>query len=192
MTNFAPTATPRVIELYLSAGVQHRIQFRRPRGEGISASLIAARASFAALYTNMQPLLPTDFAWQGEFYIPQDTEVEGGTGYTGPGSIVGAISPATYTGVMKITATSFTGRSSASNTKLELFGVFWDPSDVGGPAANGKVDAGESPEVSAAIADLNTSAQTHGIDGTTAFFHPYATIKPNDKLLKLVRRGLIT
>jgi hypothetical protein len=139
----------------------------------------------------MQPLLPTDFAWQGEFYIPQDTDVEGGTGYGGPGSIVGAVSPALYTGVMKVTATSFTGRSSASNTKLELFGVFWDPSDVAGPAANGKVETGESSEVAAAVAALNTSAQTHAIDGTTAFFHPYATIKPNDKLLKLVRRGLI-
>jgi len=190
--NFAVTATPRVIELYLSAGVPHRIQFRRPRGEGISASLIAARASFAALYTNLQPLLPNDFAWQGEFYIPQDSEIEGGTGYTGPGSIVGAQDPADYTGVMKVTATTFTARSSGANTKLEVFGVFWDPADVDGPAANAKVDAGESPEVAAAIADLNTSAQTHAIDGTTAFFHPYATVKSNDKLLKLVRRGLIS
>jgi len=189
--NFAPTATPRVIELYVSVGVQHRVQFRRPRGEGISSSLTAARGTFAALYTNMQPLLPDDFAWQGEFYIPEDSDIEQGTGFTGPGSIVGAISPSTYTGVMKITATSFTGRSSASNTKLELFGVFWDPSDVSGPAANGKVTNGESSEVAATVGALNGGSSTYAIDGTIATFHPYATVKPNDKLLKLVRRGLI-
>ncbi len=190
--NFAPTATPRVIELYVSAGVQHRAQFRRPRGEGISSSLTAARATFATLYGNMQPLLPDDFAWQGEFYIPQDSDTEQGTGYTGPGSIVGAKSPSIYTGVMKVTATSFIGRSSASNSKCELFGVYWDPSDVMGPAANGKVDSGESSEVAATIAGLNSAGTSYGIDGTVLAFHPYATVKPNDKLLKLVRRGLIT
>jgi len=191
MTAFAPTATPRVLERYVSAGVEHVMQLRRPRGEGISSSLIAARATFTGLATALTALLPTDFAWLSELYIPEDSDVAQGTGYPGPGSIVGSQTISDYTGVMKITATTFTGRSILSNTKVEVFGVFWDPSDTAGPAANGKVTTGESSDVAAAVTLLNGSGTTYAIDGAIATFHQYATIKPNDKLLKLVRRGLI-
>lgn len=190
--NFAPTATPRVIEKYVSAGVEHSMQFRRPRGEGISSSLTAARSRFTAMLTALVTLLPTDFAWLDESYIPQDSDVAGGTGWGGPGSLVGPQVLTTYTGVMKVTATTFTARSSGANTKIEVFGVFWDPSDVAGPAANGKVDAGESSVIAAAVTALNAGSGIYAIDGTQAFAHPYATVKPNDKLLKLVRRGLIS
>lgn len=190
--DFAPTATPRVLEKYVSAGVEHVMEFRRPRGEGPATSLTAARATFAAIHTNLSALLPNDFAWLDELYIPQDSDVASGSGWGGPGSIVGSQDPADYTPIMKITATSFSGRSVQSKTRISIFGVFWDPSDVSGPAADGRVLSGENSAIAAVVTALNNTAPTYAIDGTLAAFHPRATVKPNDKLLKLVRRGLIT
>lgn len=192
MPNFAPINTPRVVTGYVSAGVQHKVILRRPRGEGVSTSLTNARATFEGLAGTLQALLPDDFAWLSERYIPQDSDIEQGTGYTGPGDITGAIAVALYTPTKKITATTFTGRSVESNGRLSIFGVFWDMDTVGGEATDGIVLSGESPAIANSVALLNSTGETYAIDGTQLAFNPYATVKPNDKLLKLVRRGLIT
>ncbi len=192
MPNYAPTATPRVLWDYVSAGVQHRMQARRPRDEGVSASLVAARGTFLGLISALNALLPTDFAFVDEFYIAQDTDVTTTTGYTGPGSIVGLVSPALYTPAMKVTDTTFSGKGTVSKTRMGIFGVFWDPSDVAGPAANGRASTSESTEITNCLIVLNSTQRTYAIDGTIATFGSYANIKVNDDLLGKVRRGLIS
>lgn len=192
MPNYAVTATPRVLWDYLSAGVQHRIQVRRPRDESSSTSLTAARSLFVAVFGALQPLLPTDFAWIQELYIPQDDDTASNSGYTGPGSLVGAMDPADYTPAMKVTATTFVGKGTRSKTKLSVFGVFWDPSAPAGPAANGRVSTGESVPIATCVTSLNGATRTYAIDGTVATFSGYANIKVNDDLLAKVRRGVIS
>jgi len=190
MANYAVTATPRVIATYISAGIQHTMECRRPRGEAPATSINNAHATMADFSGAFASLLPTDFLFVDSVYIPQDSDVSTPSGSL-PGGPTGLIDPATYTGVMKVTATTMSGKSNGSKTKISIFGVFWDPSDVAGPAANGKVTIAEDATVATAHTNLNSVAPTYAIDGTIATFHPYATVKPNDKLLKLVRRGLI-
>jgi len=191
LTNYAVTATPRVIWEYVSVGIQHRIQVRRPRDEGVSGSLVGARATFTGLISALHALLPTDFAWVNELYIAQDDDSATATGYTGPGSIVGLQDPADYTSMKKVTGTTFVGKGAHAKTKLTIFGVFWDMEDPTEPASNGRVTPAEEAAIGACITVLNSSARTYAIDNSVATFSNYANIKVNDDLLGKIRRGTI-
>jgi len=190
VADYAVTNTPRVIVAYTSAGIEHHAEARRPRDEASATSITQAHAFLADFFGALAPLLPEDFLFTDSVYIPQDSEVSTPSGSL-PGNPTGLQAVADYTAVMKVTATTFSAKSSASKTRISAFGVFWDPSDVSGPAANGKVTALEDSNVALAITNMNTVARTYAIDGTLATFHPSATVKPNDKLMKLVRRGLL-
>ncbi len=193
MTTFAPSATKRVIETYISAGVQHTVTFRRARSEGVSAALTAARATFEQVVLALASQLPDDFAWVTEEYILEDEEIRHPSGWTGPGSIVGDVDVTTLTAIEKITGTTFQGKGSGgSKCRFTIYGTSWDQHTVGADAANGRVTVGEDAGVAAVVTTLNGGTPTYAIDNTIATFYAYANVKVNDHLLALVRKGSIT
>ena len=185
--DFAPNVTPRVIWRYKSAGFEHNMMFRVSRGISVSSGAAAARSAASALTAALAPLLPIDFEWLDGLYALQDEDTFT-PGFGVPTNPSGVQDVADYTPMMKGTATTFLGNGGASKTKVSVYGVFWDPSDVAGPAANGQVKAAEDANVAAAIAALNAASGIVSIANVTASWKAYATVKPNDHYVALARK----
>jgi hypothetical protein len=163
------------------------MEFRAARGSSNAANISNGRAAAAGLAAALQSLLPEDFVFQEEFYCPQDTDIFLPTGAL-PAQPTGAIAIADYTPVMRGTATTFSGKGGPSKARVSVFGVFWDPSDVDGPAANGAVDSGEDATVAGALTFLATATGLRSIANEAVVWYPRATVKCNDHYVKLARR----
>jgi hypothetical protein len=191
MTTYAPTFTGRFRATYQAAGIVHTAQLRKVRGAS-DASIQNLRGTLGSIFAVWADHLPTDFEWltaewarqDEEFFTPNDL----------PDPVTGAKTPALYTPIQKITATTFSGRAPGSKARVSMFGIFWMFSDTSDDentfAYDGKVTAGEDARVQDTIDLLNTQTAANSGDG--AIWYPRATIKPNDHLLRLVRRGLIS
>lgn len=187
MTTFAPDFTPRVKYTYQSAGLEHSITMRVARGTSDSAAVSGVANALGALFGALASLLPTDAKFIAGFLYRQDSSIAlGGQGL--PTQPTGVQDIADYTPMMRATATTFKGSREGTSVHYEVFGVFWDPSDVAGGAANGKVNSAESAPVAAAIAALNAASILTTINGFHPIYYPYATVKPNDYWVGQVRR----
>ena len=187
MTTFAPDYTTRVVYKYLSAGFQHSWTFRVPLGTGVTAAFLSVGGVVEDLTAASQSLMPTDFAITDIIVIPENDSV--GISF-GPdiGQPTGAQDIADYTPLMRGTGTTFKGSGQGSPAHICFFGMFWDPSDVAGPAANGRVEAAENAVVSAMISVLRGAGSITTIQGGAISWKGYATVKENDYWVKQARK----
>ena len=187
MTTYAPDATPRVTYKYQSAGFIHSLTLRVARGTSDASAVSQVAAALGTVAGILAPLLPTDFAFVSGALYRQDSSIAlGGQGL--PTQPTGVQDIADYTPMMRATATTFKGAANGVSWHSEWFGVFWDPSDVAGPAANGKVNSAESATIASAIAAWNASAGITTIEGHHPGVYAYATVKPNDYWVKQARK----
>lgn len=187
MTTHAPTYTPRFRFKYVSAGFEHHIQFRCARDANLATTVSGIADTLSTMGTLLAELMPEDFAWVSCEVAHQDSELFNPEP-TLPTQPTGENALSLYTPLMRGTATVFKGRGIGAKVSAQLFGLFWDFSDVAGPAANGKVDGGESSPIHGAINALNGNAAITNIVGASPFWYDYATVKQNDHYVKLARR----
>lgn len=187
MPDFAPDATPRMRFGYTSAGFQHHILIRCLRDGSLGTQQPAMEAAVGALTTALASLLPEDFVYTTGEFAAQDSDVFD-SGFTLPAQPTGTQALSTYTPIMRGTATTFKGKGGGSKISVSVFGVFWDPSDTAGPAANGRVEAAEDATVAAAITALSSHSIWASIANAPVNWYNFATVKPNDHYVKLARK----
>jgi len=190
MPTYAPNFTGRAKFEYQCAGLVHTVQLRKARG----SSDATIRDLAGVVYTLFNPwngLLGSDFVWLSAAWARQDEDFF--TPMDLPTAIEGSRDPTQFTPIQKITATTFSGRAPFSKARFSIYGIFWEftnqVSDDNTFAYDGKVLGSEMTEVNDTVAA--TSGQLAAGSGQGAIFYPRATVKPNDRLLRLVRRGLI-
>jgi hypothetical protein len=188
MTTFAPTFTPRWKGTYVAASVQHTLQLRGPRGASFSTMdgyRDRAREVFDALHGD----LCSDFAWvsaevaltDSDVFLPATTPTVG---------MAGTNSLSDYSPIDKISALTLSGRTDEGRSRFSIFGLLFLGSTPGDIGADGLVTTAEVAGLSSVIGTANT--YFYGNSGQLAVWHNRATFKPNDHLLKLVRRGIIS
>lgn len=188
MPDYAPTATPRFRAFYRSAGFEHHMMLRYARGTSVSDVVTRGRNATGSLAVALQDLLPEDFQWLSIAYALQDSDVFIGDTALPIGSLSPAAPLSTYTPIMRGTNTQFKGTGGGSKVALNFFGLFYNPSDVSGPAANGQVDSGEDLSIAAAISALNSATGIYSIANSPASWYNFATVKSHDHYVKLARR----
>jgi hypothetical protein len=192
MTSYAPTFTGRWRGHYVAAGLSHTFQLRKVRG-ATNADIQNLAGTAGAIFQVWADKLPTDFVWTSAEWAAQDSEVF--TPSAPPAFTTGVLSPtpATYTPIQKITATTFSGKAPGSKARFSMFGIIWEFSNVAGDSEtlsyDGKVLGTEDSRVTDVVA--LTAGQLSAGSGQGAIFYNVATVKPNDHLLRLVRRGFI-
>lgn len=188
MTTHAPDFTPRLVVKYQSAGLNHSNTFRVARGSATGPAIETMSNAAQALYNSLESLLPVGFNVTDQVYYNQDSNVgfpQGTAGFVQP---TGAKLLADYTPMMRATETVFIGNGGGAPYHIGVFGVFWDPSDVTGPAANGRVGVGESTVIEDAYAALAANGGISSIVGVAIAWKTYATVKPNDYWVRQVRK----
>jgi hypothetical protein len=187
MTTYAPTFTPRYRSVYVAAGVQHTIQIRGPRGENLT-QMTDRGSNLYSVFNNLADYLADDFEWISSDVALTDEDTWQPT--TNPLAVTGLVDATTFTPIHKITGTTFSGRSPGSRARLTVFGLKWPFLTSGNISENGIVTATELAEVGDAVA-ICTAHFCAG-SGLSAAFYNRVTVKPNDLLLKDVRRGIIS
>jgi hypothetical protein len=187
MTSYAPNFTPRWRGKYVAAGVEHTIQLRTARGASFAA-LDTAGPHVSDVFSAFASLLADDFAWISAEIALTDSDVFS-PGTIAPG-VTGTVDATTFSPIQKITATSFTGRSPGSRGRVSLYGVQWFVDVSGVDASNGVVTTAEFGGVGTAAGLLSSFFAAN--NGLPSAFPGRATIKENDHLLRLVRRGIIS
>lgn len=188
MTTFAPTFSPRWKGTYVVAGVQHTIQFRSSRGTTFSG-MDAFAGIAASIFDAVHGDLCSDFGWvQAEIALTDSDVFLPAT--TPSVTTPGGNSISDYSPIDKISAMTLTGKSPTARSRFSIFGLLFLGSTPGDIGADGNVTISELAGLATIIGIANTSA--HAADGSVAVFHSRATFKPNDHLLKLVRRGIIS
>jgi hypothetical protein len=188
MTTFAPTISPRWKGTYICAGIQHTIQVRGIRGQDFS-TMNGLRDHVTAMFSAIHGDLCEDFEWiqaeialtDSDVFIPSTT----------PSAITaGGNSLSDYSPIDKISAMTISGKSSTARARLSIYGCLFLGSTPGDIGADGLVKSTEL----AGLATIKGIADEYfkAADGTDATWRSIATFKPNDHLLKLVRRGVIT
>lgn len=191
MTTHAPDFTARLVVKYQSAGLNHSNTFRCARGTSIGSGIGLMSAAAQAFYNSLASLLPVGFNVTDQIYYAQDSSVGSPQGTAGFAQPTGVKLIADYTPMMRATETTFIGTGGSAPYHLGVFGVFWDPSDVTGPAANGRAGVGESTVVEDAYAALAAHGSITSIVGVGIAWKTYATIKPNDYWVRQVRKLFI-
>src|SRR5690349_16402871 len=194
MTTYAPNFTPRLRVHYVACGLQHTIQVRAPRGTG-AGPLSDRRGVIHDIFNLWAPKLCTDFAFISAEYALTDSELF--TPIDPPFPVTGTKGPGLYSAKQKVTSTNFAGRAATSRARFSLFGILWIQ-DIIADALDAEDDGSRNgivtPAENALVADTATAAtsQFFANSGEATSWYPRATIKTNDHLLKLVRRGTIS
>ena len=191
MTTYSPDYTSRYRAHYNACGITHTVQLRKALGAtpGATALLAGTLGAIFGVWTND---LADDFAWLSAEQADQGSDIFYPT--DPPPSVTGLKEITRFTPFQKVTHTRFGGRGFGSRASFEMFGVWWEYSnilsDLNTIGYDGKVLAAEDPRVASTIALLNTQAFANSGGPTT--WNPIATIKVNDYWLKKVRSGGIT
>lgn len=187
MTTYAPTFTPRYRVHYRAAGLEHSVQCRGPRGA--SAVAMTTRGnSFHTIFNDLATRLADDFAWISADVALTDSDLW--TPASVPASVTGVIALADFTIAQRITGTTFSGRAAGSKARFTLFGIQWVQATTTEAGNDFVVQGSEDGGVAAAVTEA--SGQFYAGSGAGALFYNRATIKPNDHLVKLARRGIIS
>ena len=194
MTTYAPHFTPRLRVHYSAWGLQHTIQVRCPRGTS-AIEIQNRKGAIHDIFNLWSAILALDFAFIGAEYAMTDSEVFLPT--DPPESVDGSVAAEFVTPIQKITSTTFAGKATDSRARFSLYGLRWNlakpnisPSGTDDGSYNGVITPAENALVTnTAIA---ATSQFFAVSGTSTFWYRRATIKPNDHLLKLVRRGTIS
>lgn len=188
MTSYASNFTPRYKARYLAGGIEHTIQVRAARGASFSVTE-ALRGPVRDAYMAVVAIVYDDFAWISAEVALTDSDVFGPA--TVPDPLVGnIIDPALNSAMLRISPLTFTGRSAGSKGRFSMFGVSFGTDAAAALGGDGKLTSAEVAGIStiAGVASANFRAGS----GEPAIYPLLATVKPNDHLLRLVRRGTIT
>ena len=192
MTTYAPNFTPRYKAKYHVAGLDHTIQLRTTRGASSSVTN-ALRESLYDMFNVWSAQLAEDFAWISAEYALTDSDIF----FPGdmPDAVLGGQALAEFSVQDKITSTGFVGKAAGSKAKVFLYGISWNPDNLVSPPVpdtsnDFRVQGTDNANVLACQTSLNLRARANS--GEFTVWYPYANIKPNDRLLALARRGLIT
>ena len=194
MTTYAPNFTPRLRVKYVPARLQHTIQVRGPRGT--SFALMSNRCAVIHDVFNLwAPKLANDFAFISAEVALTDSEIWYPT--DPPAAVTGSLAPSTFSPTQKITSTSFAGKAADSRARLSLFGIRWvqgNPLDEAPSTFDGSYNGVITPAENALVSNTVTAITTQffAVSGEATRWYPRATIKINDHLLKLVRRGTVS
>lgn len=188
LTTYAPTFTPRYRATYICAGLRHTITARGPRGASFS-TMDGYKDRMRELFSFCHGDLCEDFTWvQGEVAL---TDSDVFLPATTPSAITaGGNALSDYSPITKISAMTISGKADDSRARFSIFGLLFGGTTPGDIGSDGLVKASEL----AALASMVTLANTYfyANSGQLAHYRSIATYKPNDHLLKLVRRGTIT
>jgi hypothetical protein len=106
-----------------------------------------------------------------------------------PNAVTGTVDFSAWSPVKRIRGLTFSGNSGGARARITMFGINLNEDGDTTSGADGLLLPAESAAVTTIVNELNSHAK--GGNGLQATFHNRATIKANDRLLKLVRRGLI-
>jgi hypothetical protein len=188
MTTYAPTFTPRYRAGYIVAGIAHTITVRGARGGSFSA-MEAARVYIAEVFDAVHGDMCSDLAFTSGEVALTDSDVF--LPALAPDLLTaGGNSISDYSAIDKISAMTVTGKSQAGKARFSLYGLLFLGSTPGDIGADGLVRPAELGGLATIVGIANT--RFYGSDGTAAAYHTVATFKPNDHLLKLVRKGTIS
>lgn len=187
MTAYAPHYTSRVKIHYFVQGAGHTMQFRFPgpiSGSGLTDALGAINDWLVALadtmYDDWTVSAVTAADQDSNIFLPQ----------VNPFTVTGTVDPADRQPIEKAFTVSFPARSSGGNPfKVSLYGCSRVSVELA-TEENGRVRAGENPDVDAAIDVLQLAgAALIGNDALPLLWYDYANVKDNDRWLKKIRRG---
>lgn len=188
MTTYAPNFTPRLKVSYFNGKINHSIQVRNVRGTSF-ADMQFMTGRIHDLFQLVSGNLYTDFQFVSSEIALTDSDVFLPT--ANPAAITGmTILPSAASAKARIQALTFTGKAPGSHARFSIFGFSIGTdlaADVGG---DGKITSVEMAVV-ASVATL-ASANFKAGSGSAAIFPNVATLKPNDRLLRLVRKGVIS
>lgn len=187
MPSFAPNYTPRLKVGYHVAGLDHTIQLRGSRTTDLS-TMSGYVADVHDFFDELSGFLADDFTFISAAVAEVDSDVFVPVGL--PAAVTGQVALADFTPNQKIIGTTFSGTGNPGRARVTAYGLQWLLDQTGGEGRDFVVFSSEEGDIASAIAVLAVRAYTNG--NTLANWHPRATIKPNDHLVKLVRRGLIT
>lgn len=188
MTTYAPNFTPRYKLTYRHGGITHTSMVRGVRGaslatmDAVGAQLVACwdLIPAAAKYTDLLALSAETALTDSDVFVPA----------LFPAMTPGTSAPNLASAMIRVTGLSWTGRAPGSHARFTMFGIFYGSDAPAGFGADGQILTSEL----AAIGSIAALATTHfkAGSGENAVFPGRATLKVNDHLLRLVRRGIIT
>lgn len=185
--DWAPNVTPRMKFQYKAAGLTHVAQLRVERDSSVGPAAAVMRDAISGLFFSLRTLLADDFVFLAASYAVQDDDVFT-PGFTLPTAVTGTVDVDLFSHNACATQTRFQGIGGGSKISLEVFGVFWDLSDVSGPAANGRVASSESAPIATAVDTLNSAAGLATIGNAPVTWYSFANVKVNDYWLKQARK----
>jgi hypothetical protein len=189
--DFAPDATPRYVLAYIAAGVTHHTMVRGSRSNNLSDLNSLGQGFFHAVFTALAPLMPADLAFLDAVLIDKDTDI--GVPGTVPTHVAGTTAVNTYSPMDKITHTTFAGKGSGgSKVNLKLYGINYGLDSTTSAVRDFVLTPGDETNIDNAITALNAQGNARAIDNTGITWHNRATVKVNDKWLRLVRKGVIS
>jgi len=186
MTTYAPNFTPRLKLKYVAAGIEHTIQARAVRGASGSTT-DGLKTHIQEIFTLWVGGLAEDFDWISAEMALTDSDVFNPVAVPDP--VVGEQLLSSFSLKQRCRSTGFVGQTADSRASIYLYGILWEDG-LGTPADNGRVTPAEEANVIATKAILDTHFRAG--NGGDAIWHNYANIKDNDRLLKLLRRGVIS
>lgn len=189
MTAYAPNFTARVRVRYRAAGATHTQTWRCPAAGTLDINIATLRAAIENIWSDLQPVLYDDVSCLAVTFARENSNI---FLPTDPIIISGDIALPTDNPKIKAFAVSLVGRTAQGQPAKEFFyGISEGISeDVG--FSNYRINAGETPDVDAAIATANgffAGLVMCGSDGTGVTWYSYANSKPNDYWVKRVRQG---
>lgn len=190
MPTYADNYTFRVRGSYIAAGVPHKMKVRgTPDASGTAAGEVYA-SQLNDYISSFEAHLWTDWAWLGWEYADPDSDIwVPFSPVLAGGAIVGAINPATAAAVKKAMGICHSGRVAGSRGRLYWFGLSVLDAIAADGGANGVLLPAEEGGLSGATGLANDLFC--GGNGELAIWYNRLTVKVNDDVLKLVRRGIV-
>lgn len=189
MTTYSPDYTSRYRAHYHVCGIDHTIQLRKALGATPSNTADLA-GTVSSIFNAVAGRLGDDFAWLGAEQADEGSNLFYPS--TLPAAVVGIVPVANYTPFQKVTHTRFSCRAVGSRSSIEMYGLYWQYSNVPGDADVIPYDGVVTPAEYAAIGTiaglLNTQAFANS-GNPASVWAARATVKVNDFWLRAVRSG---
>lgn len=189
MATYADNYTSRVRGDYIACGIPHRLQVRSPEPD-MTAVVAEAFANVINNYIlSFEAVIADDWAWTGWAYAPADSDVFTPFVPLLADTIVGAVDYSTISGRRRVTAANHAARSALSTTRIYWFGLIFNDWQAADPGGDGVLTPAEATALSGATGIVSGALAT--ASGEAAIFYNRLTYKVNDRLFRLVKRGLI-
>lgn len=168
MANYAPNATARFVQRY-SDGLHNHSHLWRAAAATTPSAISDGITSF---YEAVSPLMFGGASILDASYYEENSDIS----VPAPPAIVALAGSGAITKAYAASSLSFIARSTGgSNFKIRLFGVRIQPTEV--PGVNFRFEAGEDPNISAAIVALASMTFLRGIDLKPLVWKSYANFR---------------